>query len=414
MVGMTLKASLPGARVGDVLVVRRRGDPLLAEIVGFDEGEVLALPLGSLEGVGPDDVVESTGGPLEVGVGPELLGRVVDGLGRPIDGRPDFEVVTRVPVDAPSPAPLMRSPIVEPLRTGIVAIDAFLTFGAGQRIGLFAGAGVGKSTLLGAIARNAAADVIVVALIGERGREVAEFVDKSLGSARPRSVMVVATSDTPALERVRAAQLATAIAEYFRDCGKHVLLLMDSITRVARAQREAGLAAGEPPARRGFPPSVFSLLPKLVERAGQSDKGTITALYTVLVEGDDLDEPVADEVRGILDGHVVMSRPLFDRGHYPAIFVPASISRVMKNVVSPAHRRAAERLRSHIALYEEKRDFILLGAYERGSDPKLDRAVTAMPELERFLRQEADVLAPFESTVAELEKLSARYGGSAV
>jgi FliI/YscN family ATPase len=291
--------------------------------------------------------------------------------------------------------------------TGVRGIDAFLTLGVGQRIGLFSGSGVGKSTLLGSIARGARADVVVVALVGERGREVGDFIEHALGEARARSVVVAATSDAPALVRLRAAQVATGVAEYFRDEGQRVLLLLDSVTRVARAQREVGLAAGETPARRGYPPSVFALLPRLLERSGAAEKGSITALYTVLVEGDDPDEPVADEVRGILDGHVVLSRELAARGHYPAIDIGASISRVMPRVVSEEHARSAVKIRELIAVHEAHRDIIALGAYKRGSDAKLDRAVDAVPSIERFLRQSAAELGTFDATVAELRRLGA-------
>ncbi|HEY6080895.1 MAG TPA: FliI/YscN family ATPase, partial [Polyangiaceae bacterium] len=333
--GLLLRVQLPGARVSDVLVIRRRGAPLLAEIVGFAQGEALAVPLGEPTGVGPDDVVEGTGEGLRIGAGPALLGRVLDGLGRPIDGYPAPVGLTSVAVDRSPPPALSRRPVSACFETGVRSIDALLTLGVGQRVGLFAGSGVGKSTLLGAIARGASADVVVVALVGERGREVGEFLEHSLGEAgRRRSVMVVATSDAPPIERLRAAQTATAVAEHFRDLGKRVLLLVDSITRFARAQREIGLAAGEPPARRGYPPSVFTQLPRLLERSGQGEQGSITALYTVLVEGSDMDEPIADEVRGILDGHIVLDRQIAARGHYPAVDVVSSLSRVMEQVVS--------------------------------------------------------------------------------
>jgi FliI/YscN family ATPase len=299
----------------------------------------------------------------------------------------------------------------EPFTTGVRALDGFLTFGVGQRVGLFAGSGVGKSTLLGAIARGASADIVVVALVGERGREVTEFLERSLGEAgRRRAVVVVATSDAPAIERLRAAEVATAIAESFRDAGKSVLLLLDSITRVARAQREIGLAAGEPPARRGYPPSVFSFLPRLLERSGQGERGAITAVYTVLVEGSDLDEPIADEVRGILDGHIVLERAIAARGHYPAIDVTRSISRVMDQVVTPEHARAAARLRALLAAYEEKRDLVALGAYTAGSDARLDQALRALPELERFLRQEPLEAAPWQATLDAVAGLARRFG----
>ena len=408
--GLMLRVLLPGARISDVLLIRRRGEPLLAEVVGFQQGEALAVPLGEPTGVGPDDVVEATGQGLQVSAGTGLLGRVVDGLGRPIDGRPAPTGLTPVPVDSAPPAALTRKPVSQVLETGVRAIDGLLTLGVGQRVGLFAGSGVGKSTLLGAIARGASADVVVVALVGERGREVGEFLEQSLGEAgRRRSVVVVATSDAPPVERLRAAQVATAIAEHFRDLGKSVLLLVDSITRFARAQREIGLAAGEPPARRGYPPSVFTQLPRLLERSGQSERGAITAIYTVLVEGSDLDEPIADEVRGILDGHIVLERKLAARGHYPAIDVLGSLSRVMSNVTAKPQQAAAQRARALLAAYEEKRDLIALGAYSKGSDARLDQAISASPELERFLRQDSSVIEPSATTLQTLKAIAERY-----
>src|SRR5580704_3855096 len=383
--GLSLRFVMPGVRIGDVAHIKRRGRPLGCEVVGFEGGEAIAMPLGSLVGVGPDDEVESTGGPLLVRASQQLLGRVVDGLGRPCDGGPPVEG-DLAPVDRDPPGALERRPVARPLATGVRVLDGLLTLGEGQRMGLFAGSGVGKSTLLGAIARGADADVVVVALVGERGREVGEFLERSLGpEGRKKSDVVVATSDVAALERLRAAQVATAYAEHFRDAGARVLLLVDSVTRFARAQREVGLAAGEPPARRGYPPSVFAALPRLLERAGQSAHGSITGIYTVLVEGGDMDEPVADEVRGILDGHVVLERALGARGRFPAVDVTASLSRVMSSVVAPEHRDAARRLRSLVATYESKRDLVTLGAYAKGADKELDEALARMPRIEAFL-----------------------------
>jgi type III secretion protein N (ATPase) len=405
--GLMLRVTMPSARVGDVLIVHRRGEPLSAEVVGFAEGEALVVPLGELSGVGPDDLVESTGSGLEIGAGPALLGRVLDGLGRPIDGREAPTGLKWVPVDRAPPAALGRRPVDTAVATGVRVIDGLMTLGVGQRVGLFAGSGVGKSTLLGAIARGTTADVVVVALVGERGREVSEFLERSLGSAgRARSVVVVATSDAPAVERLRAAQSATAIAESFRDRGKDVMLLVDSVTRVARAQREIGLAAGEPPTRRGYPPSVFALLPRLLERSGQGENGSITAIYTVLVEGSDMDEPIADEVRGILDGHIVLDRQIAARGHYPAVDVVTSLSRVMDRVVPPAHVQAAQRVRRALASYEQKRDLIALGAYEKGNDAQLDQALVVLPELEQFLCQDAFSSEPLDRTRGELLRLA--------
>ncbi len=403
--GLSLRFAMPGVRVGDVVHVRRRGEPLACEVVGFSGGEAVGMPLGALAGVGPDDDVESTGGPLTVRASDALLGRVMDGLGRPFDGGPVVEGEV-VPVDRDPPAALERRPVATPLATGVRVIDGLLTLGEGQRVGLFAGSGVGKSTLLGAMARGTAADVVVVALVGERGREVGEFLERSLGAeGRKKSVVVVATSDVAALERLRAAQVATAYAEYFRDRGSRVLLLVDSVTRFARAQREVGLAAGEPPARRGYPPSVFAVLPRLLERSGQAARGSITAVYTVLVEGGDLDEPVADEVRGTLDGHVVLDRAVAARGRYPAVDVTGSLSRVMDGIVSGAHRDAARKLRALVATYEAKRDLVALGAYAKGSDREMDAALERMPRIEAWLRQDATEASPFESSVAGLAEV---------
>ncbi len=393
---------MPGVRVGDVVEVKRRGDALACEVVGFDEACAIAMPLGSLAGVGPDDEVCSTGGPLQVRVSDALLGRVVDGLGRPLDG-PAVAGGVLVPVDADPPGPLARRPVSIPLATGVRVLDGLVTLGEGQRLGLFAGSGVGKSTLLGAVARGTAADVVIVALVGERGREVGEFLEQSLGpEGRQRSIVVVATSDAPALERLRAAQVATAYAEHFRDAGKKVMLLVDSVTRFARAQREVGLAAGEPPARRGYPPSVFAMLPRLLERSGQSDRGSITAIYTVLVEGGDMDEPIADEVRGVLDGHVVLDRAIAARGRFPAVDVTVSLSRVMDGIATSVHRDWARRLRAMVAVYESKRDLVALGAYAKGTDRELDEAIAKMPRIERFLRQDARERVPFEETIKAL------------
>lgn len=408
--GLAVRATLPGARIGEIVRIRRRGQPLDAEIVGFSSGEIVALALGDVLGVGPDDIVEATGETLHVQVGPGLLGRVLDGLGRPLDGLGEIETVAAVPVDRCPPSALERRPVRHVLPTGTRAIDAFTTLGQGQRVGLFAGSGVGKSRLLASIARGADVDAVVVALVGERGREVGDFLRDHLGEAgRRRSVVVVSTSDAPALERLRAAQVATAIAEYFRDQDKSVLLLVDSITRVARAQRDVGLAAGEPPVRRGYPPSVFSMLPRLLERSGQAARGAITAIYTVLVEGDDLSEPIADEVRGLLDGHIVLDRELAARGHFPAVDVLRSLSRVMSDVVSEPHQRAARALRELVAAHESKKDLIALGAYTPGKDPLTDRSLAAMPEVLRLLRQEGDEISDFEETAARVQGLAARH-----
>lgn len=403
--GLSLRFTMPGVRVGDVVHVKRKGATLPCEVVGFLGGEAVALPLGSLAGVGAEDEVESTGQGFLVQVSRSLLGRVVDGLGRPLDGSPPLEDGVWVPTDRDPPAPLARRPVDRSLATGVRVLDGLLTFGEGQRMGLFAGSGVGKSTLLGAIARGVEADVVVVALVGERGREVGEFLEHALGSAgRARSIVVVATSDVPALERLRAAQVATAYAEYFRDEGARVMLMVDSVTRFARAQREVGLAAGEPPARRGYPPSVFAMLPRLLERSGQGERGSITAVYTVLVEGGDMDEPIADEVRGILDGHVVLDRALGARGRYPAVDVLGSLSRVMDGIVTSEHRTAARKLRQLLGTYEQKRDLIQLGAYAKGSDREVDEAIAKIARLESFLRQDPKDKVSFDETVKLLRE----------
>lgn len=404
--GLTIRLSLPAVRLGDLLVIHRRGAPLLAEVVGFDADEALALPLGDTAGLGPDDEVASTGGPMTIPAHSSLLGHVLDGLGRVIDGPLDVSQLPRVSAEGTPPSPLARRSISESLPTGIRVIDGLMTLGKGQRIGLFSGSGVGKSTLLGSIARGTSADVVIVALVGERGREVGEFIEQTLDArARERSIVVVATSDAPALERLKAAQTASSLAEYFRDRGQNVLLLMDSITRVARAQREVGLAAGEPPARRGYPPSVFAMLPRLLERSGQGEQGSITAIYTVLVEGDELDEPIADEVRGVLDGHIVLRRELAELGHYPAIDVGASLSRVMDRVVSPEQMQAARAVRALIAAHEAKRDLIAMGAYAKGSDPRVDQALQRWPEILRFLQQDSRQATPLNETTQQLATL---------
>ena len=406
--GLSLRFSMPGVRVGDVVHVKRRGEPLACEVVGFSGGEAVGMPLGALTGVGPDDEVEATGGGFVVRASASLLGRVVDGLGRPIDGKGPIEGGDVVPVDRDPEAAMSRRPVDRPIATGVRVIDGLLTLGEGQRIGLFAGSGVGKSTLLGAIARGVEADGVGVALVGERGREVGEFLERSLGEeGRARSVVVVATSDVAALERLRAAQVATAYAEHFRDQGKRVMLLVDSVTRFARAQREVGLAAGEPPARRGYPPSVFAMLPRLLERSGQGSRGSITAVYTVLVEGGDMDEPIADEVRGILDGHVVLDRTLAARGRYPAVDPTVSLSRVMDSVVGDDHRAAARKLRALVAHYEAKRDLVMLGAYAKGSDALLDEALAKMPRIEQLLAQSPDDRVALADTVALLRQVVA-------
>ena len=389
--GLLLEATLPGARIGELVTLRDAGAQVSAEVVGFAGMRVQLLPLGSATGLGEGAEVESSGHSLTVGVGQGLVGRVLDGLGQPLDGKPLPAGLVRWPVDRPCPAPFRRARVDAPLSLGVRAIDGLCTVGRGQRVGLFAGAGVGKSTLLGQMARQTRADVTVVALVGERGRELREFVEDALGpEGLRRSVVVCATSDAPALVRLRAGFVATAIAEWFREQRRNVLFLLDSITRLARAQREVGLAAGEPPARQGYPPSVFSMLPRLLERTGNSEHGTCTALYTCLVAGDDLEDPIADEVRGILDGHVVLDRRIAERGRWPAVDVLASLSRVMPQVTSPGHRQLAVRLRELLAAYEQRRELILLGAYTPGTDALTDEAISRQPAIEAFLAQSRD------------------------
>jgi ATP synthase in type III secretion protein N len=406
VVGLIVRATVPGVSLGEVVKIDRRArEPLAAEVVGFRGEQAVLLPLGDLAGVAPACTVWRTGDALTIRCGDDLLGRVLDGTGQAIDGG---AVLTgeRWPVDRPAPAALSRPPIIAPQATGVRAIDTLLTLGRGQRVGLFAAAGVGKSTLLGQLARGTSADVIVLCLVGERGRELAELLGDELAPARARTVVVCATSDAPPLVRLRAVHTATAVAEWFRDKrGASVLLLVDSLTRVARAQREVGLSAGEPPARHGYPPSVFALLPRLVERAGATREGAITAIYTVLVAGNDMDEPIADEVRGLVDGHIVLDRRLAQRGHFPPIDVVSSVSRLMPKLVDAQHAAAAARVRERLAIYEEHRDLITLGAYQAGSDRKVDDAVKASPAIEGLLRQRRDETADWDKALAQLISL---------
>ncbi len=406
VVGLTVEAQGPGAKIGDLCLIRSGDQEIECEVVGFNDGKILLMPLGDLQNVAPGDKVITSGQNLSVSVGPGLVGRVLDGLGRPMDGKGSIENLNgKYPMENTPPSPLDRTRIEEPIQTGIRAIDGVLTIGKGQRIGFFSGSGVGKSTLLGMIARNTSASVNVIGLIGERGREVREFIEKDLGEeGLQRSVVVVATSDQPALVRIKGAMTATAISEYFRDCGHDVMMMMDSLTRFATAKREVGLATGEPPATRGFPPSVFALLPKVLERSGTSEKGTVTGLYTVLVDGDDMDEPVSDTVRGVLDGHIVLSRKLAMQNHYPAIDVLQSVSRVMVDIADSEHQKAAAKLNSALAAYDEAKDLIEIGAYQKGSNPKVDWAIELIDDLNDFLCQEITDAANFDETVERLKE----------
>lgn len=406
VVGTIIRAVVPGVKVGELCILKNPWEEfeLKAEVVGFLKNVALLSPIGSCQGVSPATEVIPTGEILSVPVGPELLGRVVNGMGEPIDGGPELRCRTHYPIYAPAPNPMTRMIISKPLTLGIRSIDGVLTCGEGQRMGIFAAAGGGKSPLLSTIIKGCTADVCVLALIGERGREVREFIEKDLGpEGRKKAVLVVSTSDRSSMERLKAAYTATAVAEYFRDQGKSVLLMMDSVTRFARAQREIGLAAGEPPTRRGYPPSVFSELPKLMERAGNNDKGSITALYTVLVEGDDMTEPVADETRSILDGHIVLSRKLASKNHYPAIDVQQSVSRVMNSIVTKEHKAAAQRLRRILAQYESVELLLQIGEYKKGADAAADDAIAHIDAVNAFLKQGLAERSTFEETLERLE-----------
>lgn len=408
--GLIIESQGPHARQGDICHIRlpHQPEPLVAEVVGFREGRLLMMPLGDAQALSPGCVVRNTHAPLQVSVGPTLKGRVLDALGRPLDDRHALVgCTTQYPAMTTPPHPLKREPIRTILPVGVRAIDGFLTLGEGQRVGLFAGSGVGKSTLLGMIARNAAVDVNVIALIGERGREVREFMDEALGQeGLRRSVVVVATAEQPALLKIRASLVATAIAEYYRDQGQRVMLMMDSLTRVALALREVGLSLGEPPTTRGYTPSVFAYMPKLLERAGTSKVGSITGLYTVLVEGDDMNEPVADLVRGLLDGHIVLSRALAHKGHYPAIDLNASVSRLFLQLAQESHQQAARFLREQWAVYHQSEDLISVGAYVAGANRVLDQAVHLKPAIEDLLKQPHDTREAFDDTLAAMGQLA--------
>ena len=408
VVGMLIKAVVPQVKMGEICLIKRDGEPLIAEVVGFTRDEVFLSPLGDMAGIGPSSEVIPTRMPLHIKVGPELLGRVLNGLGQPIDADKDkpLELTETYSVINPPPDPLTRQKIAEPLSVGVRCIDGTLTCGKGQRMGIFAAAGGGKSTLLGMIAKHAKADVNVIALIGERGREVREFIENDLGpEGMKRSVLIVSTSDQAAQLRLNAAYVGTAIAEYFRAQGKTVILMMDSVTRYARALREIGLAAGEPPARAGFTPSVFATLPRLLERSGNSDVGSITAFYTILVAGDDMNEPVADEVRSILDGHIILSSDLARQYHYPAIDVLASTSRVLTQIIDKEHQELIGKIREVLANYKKNELLIRIGEYKPGSDKNADFAIKHIEKVNRFLRQQVDEESSFEETLVQLKAL---------
>ncbi len=409
VIGMLIRAVVPQVKMGEVCLIKRDGrDPLAAEVVGFTKDEVILSPLGDMKGIGPSSEVVPMRMPMHIKVGPQLLGRVLNGLGQPIDEdvKGPLHLEESYPVINQPPDPLKRSLIDKPISVGVRSIDGILTCGRGQRVGIFSAAGVGKSTLLGMIARNAVADVNVISLIGERGRELREFLINDLGEeGLKRSVIIVSTSDQAAQMRINAAYVGTAIAEYFRDQGKSVILMMDSVTRFARALREIGLAAGEPPARAGFTPSVFAILPRLLERSGNSDKGSITAFYTILVAGDDLNEPVADEVRSILDGHIILSSELARQFHYPAIDILASISRILPQITDRQHQELIGKVREVLANYKKNELLIRIGEYKPGSDKNADFALKFIDKVNRFLKQRIEEKCPFEETMRQLKAL---------
>lgn len=408
VVGLTIESIGPGAKLNDLCLIKSdaREEPVKAEVVGFRDDRVLLMPYDDVEGVGLGSWVKNTGSPLQVPVSDELLGRTLAGTGEPLDGLELSEECPRYSVEAAAPDPLTREMIEDALPLGVKAVDGLITVGKGQRIGIFAGSGVGKSTLMGMFARNTKADVNVIALIGERGREVREFIERDLGpEGMKRSVVVVATSDKPALIRSKAAKTATALAEYFRDQGKDVLLMMDNLTRFCMAQREIGLASGEPPVSRGYPPSVYSEMPKLLERAGNTDQGSITGLYAVLVDGDDFNEPISDTARGILDGHIVLSRSMAQHNHYPAIDVLQSISRVMNAVAESEHKELAGRIKDVLATYQEAEDLINIGAYKAGSNSRIDFAIEKIDSINSFLQQGVDQKYLFDDIVEQMKEI---------
>jgi len=409
IIGLVIEADGPSSSIGDLCYIYPNvGDePINAEVVGFKDNIIQLMPLGNMEGIKPGSMVISTGSPMKIKVGHELLGRVLDGLGRPIDANIEIKSNKYYSTTAQNINPLSRKRIDEPLSLGIRSIDGFITVGKGQRMGIFAGSGVGKSTTMAMIAKNTTADMNVIALIGERGREVREFIENSLGEeGLRRSVVVVATSEQPSLVKIKAAFVATAIAEYFRDCGHDVLFMLDSTTRISMAQREVGLAIGEPPATRGYTPSVFALMPKLMERTGAGEKGTITGLYTVLVEGDDFNEPISDTARSILDGHIMLSRELAHKNHYPAVDVLQSISRVMNDITTKEHKAAAAKIRNLLAVYQKNSDLINIGAYIKGTDPNIDKAIELNDTINAFLTQSTDESCPFDETLQKLMEIA--------
>jgi flagellum-specific ATP synthase len=408
VVGLTIESEGPEVTIGELCEINELAGrtPVKAEVVGFRENRVLLMPLGDMGGIGPGSKVVAMNRSFQVAVSDNMIGRILDGMGNPIDGYPLGNNGRFYPVNNSPPHPLQRNRITRPLPLGIKAIDGLLTVGKGQRIGIFAGSGVGKSTLLGMMARNTKADVNIIALIGERGREVRDFIEKDLTmEGLKRSVVVVATSDQPALIRLKGAMVATAIAEYFRDQGMDVLLLMDSLTRFAMAQREIGLAIGEPPVARGYTPSVFSVMPKLLERAGNSHRGSITGLYTILVDGDDLTEPVTDTARGILDGHIVLARSLANRNHYPSIDVLASVSRLMDDIVDENHKKTAREIKKVLAVYRDAEDLINIGAYSKGSNPEIDHAIDSIGRINGFLTQQVQQRFEFDEILEMMGKV---------
>ncbi|TWN90396.1 putative ATP synthase YscN [Bacillus paralicheniformis] len=411
-VGLMIESKGPECSIGDVCKIYTKGDgpkAIKAEVVGFKDQNILLMPYLEADNIAPGSIVEATGESLRVKVGSGLIGQVVDAFGNPLDGSTLPKGLAQVSTEQAPPNPMKRPPIREKMAVGVRSIDSLLTVGKGQRVGIFAGSGVGKSTLMGMIARETAADLNVIALVGERGREVREFIEKDLGEeGLKRTIVVVATSDQPALMRLKAAYTATAIAEYFRDKGQNVMFMMDSVTRVAMAQREIGLATGEPPTTKGYTPSVFAILPKLLERTGTTENGSITAFYTVLVDGDDMNEPIADTVRGILDGHIVLDRSLANKGQFPAVNILKSISRVMSNIAGKDHIRAANRFREMLSTYQNSEDLINIGAYKKGSSREIDEAIQFHPKLISFLKQEVDEAASLEESISLLKSLTGR------